>query len=1277
MTKRWTRTLFFFAILLLAGELTHAQLLTNKDVLQRASRDMAGRNKELNIRLLALAKQKNWPLVLHAKKGRMAYLMGVDPGGFPIYTTTTDNIISAATIRTNQLWPGGATGLALSGSTAALKGKIALWDEGEVRPTHVELTGRVVQVDGNTSISDHSTHVAGTLIAAGVNPVAKGMSFGAQQLQCYDFNNDVSEMAAAAGSATNPILISSHSYASIAGWFQDALQNNRWEFFGAPGDTSDYKFGDYDPETQIWDSIAYNAPQYLIFKAGGNNRTENGPAVGQTYFRMNTSGVFVTGTRPAGISNNDGYNIIATYGVAKNILTLGAVNPIPGGYSSPSDAVLADFSSWGPTSDGRIKPDVVADGINVLSSIGTADNAYDIFSGTSMATPAAAGSAFLLQEYYSKLHGGVYMRAATLKGIIIHTADEAGPNPGPDYQYGWGLIDMQKAASVVTSDTSALRDQQIFEKNLVNGTHDADNFSIVASGKTPVTATISWTDPPATPNTTTKIDTTRKLVNDLDLRISDGTNTFLPWILNPANPSAAATKGDNIRDNVEKIEIDSLIPGKTYTISVTHKGTLARGAQAYSLLVSGAGGQAYCTSTSSGAGGARIDNVTVSNTNNTNTAGCKSYSDFTAVAATRLPIGQTIPISVSTSSCDATNAGRIITVYIDFNNNGSFNDPGEMVAQSGVLNNGAVYNPNITISGSAKAGTFSRMRIIDEETSSPAAVSSCGAYGNGETQDYRVLFTTPAVDVGVTQLEYPNQTSCSNDSQIVAIHIRNFGTVAEVNVPVTTVITSGATPVATFSEICKDTIAPGSEVIFTYNSTFASLANTNYTFTSTTALSGDLNTGDDQNASGITVSAASPAPSGTASICGVNATTAQLKTSSATGNNIAFWYDSANAVIPIATGASASTSDIPASKTYYLGLNDLKAKAGPANKLVYGNGAGSYFGFGGNYISFTTQVPLTIESARMYFGNSGKMTFTLATLASSSYAKGYQYFPLYTTTIDVYATTPHPQPGSFGVAAGDNTDPGGIYYLNIPIPTPGPYIIILDNTDNSTAFLNVAPLALPYPITLPGVMSFTGTYISDGNNADTLTFPKRVYYPFYDMAVRLDGCASPRVPVLATTPTAPVITLNGNVLTSSIATGNQWQRNGISISGAVNQTDTAIFSGVYTDVINDASGCLLVSNSINFISTGTVDLSGASIGLTVSPNPNAGVFLLTFNFATQDNLSVSLLNTLGQEVYLSVFPDFVGPFSKTIDGGALASGMYVLKIQHGNDVFVRKILVRR
>ena len=241
----------------------------------------------MNGRLARLAKQNGWPLFMTLKRGNLAVLSNISPKGMPIYVSTNENIISAATIGTSLLWPGGSTGVNLSGSNPALKGKIAIWDGGRVLGTHQELKGRVVQKDNPFSVSDHSTHVTGTLIASGVNPVARGMSFGALQLLAYDYNNDVSEMFTQAGN----LLISNHSYGELAGWNFDT-EKNQWNFLGDPGDTIDYKFGYYSDKTQVWDSIAYNAPYYLIVKSVGNNRDENGPDVGQPYFRYNSNGYF-------------------------------------------------------------------------------------------------------------------------------------------------------------------------------------------------------------------------------------------------------------------------------------------------------------------------------------------------------------------------------------------------------------------------------------------------------------------------------------------------------------------------------------------------------------------------------------------------------------------------------------------------------------------------------------------------------------------------------------------------------------------------------------------------------------------------------------------------------------------------------------------------------------------------------------------------------------------------------------------------------------------------
>lgn len=1268
-------------LFVLSGPTAHAQVTTNQAALQKASQLLASQHLAQEKILTQTAIEKGWPLTLRNKKGRLAYLRGIDSRGLPYYVTTADNIISAATIQTNTLWAGGSTGLNLSGSSANMKGKIAVWDEGLVRPTHVELAGRITQADGSTTLSDHSTHVSGTMIAAGVNPLAKGMSYGAQLLNCYDFNNDESEMAKA---AANGLLVSNHSYADIAGWYYDDSQS-RWEFWGAPGDTVDNKFGLYDQDAQIWDSIAYNAPLYLIAKAGGNNRGETGPDVGSPYWRMNSSGTFVnSGNRPAGISNNAGYNTIATYGDAKNILTLGAVNPIPGGYTKPSDVVLADFSSLGPSGDGRIKPDVVADGVNVLSSISTADNAYDIFSGTSMATPATAGSSFLLQEYYQKLHSGTFMRSATLKGLLIHTADEAGSTPGPDYAFGWGLINMKRAASVITSDNTD-HSQQVIEA-VLNGTTASATYNITASGKTPVVATLCWTDPPGVPVNVTAsmhnfVDTGRKLINDLDLRIMDNVTNkvYFPWTLDRTNPGAAAKKADNIRDNVEKVELgDSLVPGRSYTITVTHKSSLQRGQQAYSLLISGGGGTAVCGANSAGTG-PTIDKVTINNVSiSTAAAACgRKYADHTADTAFPMPVGSSVAASFNNSSCDGTTPTRSIVAYIDLNGDGTF-AASEQVA-SGTSTGGAI-SATIAVPTTVTVGAYALMRVVVAATNDPSTITPCGPNIAGETQDYRVLFTNPANDVGVRSLEYPTLTSCASDSQLVSIRIHNYGTAFQsAGIPVTTVVSKGGTTVATLSATCKDSIPAGAEAVFTYNTPIATTAGSTYTFVSKTGLATDPNPANDADTASVTTSAAAgTVTSAAATLCGNNATSVVLHATT-TGDDVAVWYDSQTSSTPIAAGNNATSTDITSNKTYYVALNDLKAKAGISNRLQLGSTsstlAGAYFGFGGNFVMFTTGVPLTIESAKMYIGHSGKMSFTLAKLASFNNNTGeYSYYPLYNTTIDVYPTGPKSDTAQqVNVAAGDNTDTGANYLLNIPVPVPDNYIIIFNCLNYARAFLNANISKDPYPISLPGVFSITGNDFRDIGKADSVSFSHKFYYPFYNIGIRLPGCPGPRTAVTAGTQPSTTITQSGNNLVSSATANNQWYLNDSLLVDSTTQQIQPRYPGVYYVITNDVTtGCVLKSNSIVF--TPNTSDANVRIGLRMQ-NYNTGQFQLAFYMPDADNTTIQIIDMVGQHVYEQQLPGFSGQYSGEVSAGYLASGMYTLTIIHGNTVYKQKMVV--
>ena len=111
--------------------------------------------------------------------------------------------------------------------------------------------------------------------------------------------------------------------------------------------------------------------------------------------------------------------------------------------------LISPYSAWGPVDDGRIKPDIVANGADVFSTLETSDGAYGQMYGTSMANASASGTLALLKEHYMNTHGGAVMKAATLKGLVIHTADECGPSPGPDYQFGWGLLNAESAAAKI------------------------------------------------------------------------------------------------------------------------------------------------------------------------------------------------------------------------------------------------------------------------------------------------------------------------------------------------------------------------------------------------------------------------------------------------------------------------------------------------------------------------------------------------------------------------------------------------------------------------------------------------------------------------------------------------------------------------------------------------------------------------------------------------------------------------------------------------------------
>ncbi len=1258
-----------------------AQTFTNVQALRQATIRLKIAYDANYAKALSLAKKNGWPLTITTKEKRIGVLVGVDDFNLPKYYITNNNTIAAATTRANQLWPGGSTGLNLSGSTPALKNKLAIWDGGAVLATHVEFNGgRVTQKDNPSGTSDHSTHVAGTMIAAGVNPSAKGMAYALPGMIAYDFNNDQTEIASEAAG----LLLSNHSYSIIAGWNYNSDQS-RWEFNGRPNENEDYKFGYYSDDAASLDDIAYNAPNYLIVKSAGNSRGENGPAVGSPYFRPNASGTMQSaGNRPAGISSNDAFDIISWDCTAKNVLTVGAVPGLPNGYSRKEDVALTDFSAWGPTDDGRIKPDIVADGVNVLSSINTSTTSYASYTGTSMSAPNATGSLLLIQEYYSKLKGGAFLRSATLKGLAIHTANEAGSSPGPDYKFGWGLLNVERAAAVITaavpSNNAATSTHLLYENTLAQGA--SFSINVVASGKGPLQATICWTDVKGTVDKVNVLNNpAKKLINDLDIRITKGSGaslrTYLPWTLDPANPSFPAAPGDNITDNVERIDIDSTVPGQTYTITVTHKGTLVKGPQAYSLLVSGVGGTPYCASSSTG-GGARIDSVGFKNIQVANSAGSKTYTDNTKYVADIEP-GQSNTIAIRVNTADATSNPRIVKVFIDYNNNGVFDLPSELVATSPVLTSATqVYTTAAFVTPTTlNVDNICLMRIVVQETSNASDILPCGTnYGKGETQDYRLRVVSPSNDMTISEIVAPQANDCANGQQYLTITLRNNGSNTQSNIPITANIVTGSTTVANLAFTYPGPINALSTATYTFQLPFVTTAATIYTITATVNLPNDQYSSNNSIVSTI-ITAPKPAPvSAVGSVC--NGTLVNLKVNSPDASNY-FWYATATGTSPFAAGPTTSTTTIPTDKTYYV-AKEAKVSIGPVNKTTL-NTQGGYNMFLGNYVKINNTVPVLLETARLYIGWPGKIRFTLANLLTET-SSSFSYQPLAVSTIDVYPTTTSPAPGA--VTSNSAADTGAIYLLNIPVVTAGDHIIIIECLDRSgivdtfsnlgaTIFRNNGITGATYPISIPNIMSITGNSAHNTPGSTDAQF----YYFFYDMKVNTFNCVSDRIAVVAGTSPTPTITLSGTSLVSSIATGNQWFLDGLAISGANSASYTPTKTGKYKVVVTDVFGCQTSSADFPYTVTAIPVVDPREIGLVVSPNPNNGIFNLSFEVTTKADLSIEIVSASGQRVYNSTYKDFTGKFSKQIVVDEVSSEFYILKIIHNKKSYLQKLLIVR
>jgi hypothetical protein len=389
--------------------------------------------------------------------------------------------------------------------------------------------------------SNHATHVAGTIGGDGTDSggLYKGMA-PAVTIESYGFEQE--------GGLSEGFLYSDPGdlaldYSEAINTFGAVLANNSIGTNTASNGFPCEWTGDYGITSNLIDSVVRGdlGGQIRIIWANGNER----------------------GTSNCG-SN---YNTTAPPACAKNHITVGAFNS--------DDESMTYFSSWGPTDDGRIKPDISAPGCEAGGDGGVTScssyGGYDNMCGTSMACPTVTGlSALIMQDWRQLYPADPDMRNATLKALLAHTAADKF-NAGPDCQYGYGSVRVVDAID-------HMRAGNLAELEIVQG--ETVEMLVFAQQPSEIKVTIAWDDLPATPLVIPS------LVNDIDLVVIDPNGTtHYPWTIDPANPGnpAVRTQADHL-NNIEQVQIDAGQAG-VYRILMTGF-NIAQGPQQFSLMAS-------------------------------------------------------------------------------------------------------------------------------------------------------------------------------------------------------------------------------------------------------------------------------------------------------------------------------------------------------------------------------------------------------------------------------------------------------------------------------------------------------------------------------------------------------------------------------------------------------------------------------------------------------------------------------------------------------------------
>ena len=679
-------------------------------------------------------------------------------------------------------------------------------DDGIVGP-HIDFQGRIDNSLASGTGQTHGDGVSGIMAGAGnLNPSNRGMAAGSLlYVVNYQSNFLDSQTLSLINSGTAVITNSSYSNGCNDG---------------------------YTTITQTVDTQVHDIPNLQhTFSAGNSNGNNCGYGAGSQWGN-------ITG------GHKQGKNVIATANVF-------------------FDGSLVSSSSRGPAHDGRIKPDIAANGQNQIST--SENNTYQSFGGTSGASPGIAGVSAQLYQAYSEANGNVLPPSALIKAILLNTANDAG-NVGPDYKFGWGIVNGLRAAKLI-------EDNRFLSSSISQGGSNDHSINVPAGTKQ-VRFMVYWSDSPASPGANPA------LVNDLDLLVTDpSSNVLEPYILDPTpNPvtlDLPATNGPDHLNNVEQVLINNPAAGN-YNINIDGF-NVPMGPQEYFVVYEIISDNVTVTYPNAGESfvpgeteSIHWDAVPVNTTSNFvleySTNNGSSWNPIATVSSTTTNYGWSVPNSVTGealirvsngSSQDVSDETFSIAPLVT-NVQATQVCPTEATFSWNAVSGAESYDLYILgekymeVAGNS---TTTSITVPISNSSNPmwyAAVAKNATNGWKGRRSIAVYYAGGLLNCSLTKdlsVESNNEPSdfnlvCNPGPATVSVTIRNFGSASESNFEVSYQLDSEPVVNETFT----GTIAPGGQAVFDYTTPLNITASGNYILTVSVNLSGDENPSNDDDA---------------------------------------------------------------------------------------------------------------------------------------------------------------------------------------------------------------------------------------------------------------------------------------------------------------------------------------------------------------------------------------------------------------------------------------------